>query len=94
MANFSLVQDNCTIHETKVLDFLNSQNSKVIDWPPKSPCHNTIDNAWKIMSDIIYDEGQPNNLIELERRAFNPASIINTHKMDIIKNYIPLFITD
>ena len=37
------------------------------------------------MSDIIYDEGQSDNLIELEKRVFNPASIINTHKRDIIK---------
>ena len=87
MANFSIEQDNCNIHKTKeVLDFLNSQNIKVIDQASRSLDVTIIENVWQIMPDIIYDEGQPDNLIEFERRVFNVISIINTHQMDIIKN--------
>ena len=60
---FSFVQDNCTIHKTKkVQNYLQSQNIRLIDWPDL----NIIENMWKVMSDLVYDEGQPKNLKELE----------------------------
>ena len=43
--NFSFVQDNCTIHKTrKILNYLKSQNIKVIQWPPRSRDLNIIEN--------------------------------------------------
>ena len=60
--NLSFVQDNCRIHETKeVIDYLEFRAIKLIEWPSRLPDINIMENIWKLMSDIVYNEGQPKN---------------------------------
>lgn len=85
--NFSFVQDNCSIHKTKeVLEYLASQNIQAIDWPARSPDLNIIETMWKVMSDIVYEDGQPKTLTDLKKKIVDAANTINLEKRNIIKN--------
>ena len=52
--DFYFMQDNCRVHtEKSVLDWLCENDFKLLDWPPKSPDMNPIENLFSIIKDHL-----------------------------------------
>lgn len=91
--NYGFVQDNCKIHTTeKVKELLKNQGAKIIKWPSRSPDINIIENVWKMVSDIVYENGQSQNLRELEFKIFQAVDQINNEKRHLIENLYDSYI--
>jgi len=46
-----------------------------------SPDLNTVENIWKMISDLVYDEIQPKNIKELRLKINKAVDIINNEKI-------------
>ena len=75
---FYFQHDNCSVHTAKVVTkFLKDANVPIIKWPSKSPDLNIVEDVWKMISDIVYDGPQFQNLKDLELKVKNAIEAIN-----------------
>jgi len=57
--NWFLQEDNAPVHKSKkVKDFMIKSGISVLEWPPKSPDLNIVEDCWKTISDLVYDGKQ------------------------------------
>ena len=86
-ANFNFVQDNCSSHVSKkTKDYFKNQCFSTLPFPPLSPDLNIMENVWKVMTDIIYSQNQPNNIDELRKRICEAHHLINDEKIGTMLN--------
>lgn len=77
--NFIFMQDNASIHKVDiVVTLFHDLEIATLNWPPKSPDLNPIENIWGVMQNrlnkIFDDQGEPtnaNDLFYLIERVWN-----------------------
>ena len=83
--NFYFQQDNCSVHASRLVQqYLKDANIQTVRWASKSPDLNIVEDVWKIISDIVYDGLQFNNVQELAGRISNVIRAINNEKLQLI----------
>ena len=84
-SSYGVVQDNATIHKSKLVnEFMINQDFKFLDYPKKSPDLNPMENICKMISDQVYKEAQPNNLMELRCKINQSVTFFNFNKITMI----------
>lgn len=85
--NFTLQQDNCSIHTASfTLGMLKDAKVKILKWPSKSPDLSPIENCWSILSKMLYANGRTfDNISNLKLAIHSSWEQID---MKIIKNLI------
>ena len=57
--NWFLQENNASVHKSKkVKDFMIKSGLSVLEWPPKSPDLNIVEDCWKTISEPVYDGKQ------------------------------------
>ena len=85
--NFNFVQDNCSSHVSKkTLDYLHSQEFQILSFPALSPDLNIMENVWKVMIGIIYNQNQPRDANELRVLIWKAHNEINSKRRNTLLN--------
>ena len=85
---FIFMQDNASIHkELNVMSFFQDANINVLDWPPRSPDLNPIENIWAEMQRLVNIKllenriNTPNLLFDACEECFSIACRKNVDKL-------------
>ena len=90
--NYNYIQDNAPIHVSMLSKtFLNNQSFRTLTWPAKSPDLNLMENVWKIISDIVYENKQACHWQELEEKINQAVLYINNNKINSVKTLYSSF---
>lgn len=76
--NYLFQQDNCSIHTSKkVYDWMRQNNFRFMTWPSRSPDMSPIENVWSLLSNIVYDRKQFQNVSELRKTILESVAKLN-----------------
>ena len=80
-------EDNSAVHKAKkVQTFMKEASLKVLEWPPKSPNLNIIEDVWRFISDKVYDGPQFKNVAELSTKINKEFCFININERPKLLN--------
>jgi len=80
-------QDNCKVHVSKkTLKYLETAKISTFEWPSYSPDLNIQENIWHLISEVVYDQKQFNNLDSLWKAIVEAVDKINSTKKDCIRS--------
>lgn len=84
---FTFMQDNASVHASRsTIQWLESKNIPLLNWPACSPDLNPIENVWGILVRQIYRDGRQFNNVEELRNAIEMAW--NNLDPGIMKNLV------
>ena len=65
------------------MEFLKNENVNVLEWSALSPDINLMEDICRMLSNIVYEDIQPINLIDLEEKVINAVGEINMHRRHV-----------
>ena len=85
---FIFQQDNCRVHTAeKTKNYLKSAKIAFVEWPSMSPDLNVMENVWKMISDIVYNQKQYDSADFLWESVKKAVADLNITKKDILKKF-------
>ena len=86
-SDYYFQQENCIVHVSKKsLNFFKSAKIKILEWPSMTPDMNIQENIWQIISDLVYDQKQYENIESLWLSIEKAVEAINTRNKETIKS--------
>lgn len=80
-------EDNSPVHKAKkVQQFLKDAQIRVLEWPPKSPDLNIVEDVWRIVSERVYDGPQYKNNLELGKKINQVINELNHNGKQLLWN--------
>lgn len=87
--DFIFQQDNNPTHVSLTsLDRFITARVNLLDWPSRSPNLNPIENAWSMLSDIVYDGRQYNSKEEIWAAIDRAVTFLNTERKDALNSLL------
>jgi len=90
-------QDNAAVHTAKIIKkFFVENQIKTLKWPAKSPDINITEDVWRMISALVYDGPQYQDLTALEKSINAAIFLINSCRrqgiMDLYDHIVPRLI--
>ena len=92
--DFIFQQDGARPHTCKaVKTFFHEKDLNLLEWPSHSPDINLIENIWKIMKDLVYDNKEFRSKDELWMKILTSSQKIQNEKHGLIKSLYDNYVT-
>lgn len=92
--DFIFQDDNSPIHQAKLVKkFWNENQINNLNWPSKSPDINIVEDAWHMISNIVYDGPQFCNKSTLEKSISDAINLINCEQRNSIMNLYDTYVS-